>query len=192
MSAMAREIPTAEDVVLDGFLALETPTGFRAELIEGEIVVTPPPVGNHEHNISVAVKQILARSATAMDFSGHKGIIVPSRGVLPSNHLIPDVTFTLEESESFRDAESWMPSAGVAMVMEVTSSRPEIDRGKKRVAYARAGIPLYLLVDRALDTVTLFAEPEGDDYTVIHARVFGKEIDLPAPFSMTLDTTKFA
>lgn len=31
------------DVLLEGFLALDTPEGFRAELIDGEIVVSPPP-----------------------------------------------------------------------------------------------------------------------------------------------------
>ena len=41
MTAMAHEpMPTQDNTLLDGFLALETPTGFRAELIEGEIVVS--------------------------------------------------------------------------------------------------------------------------------------------------------
>jgi hypothetical protein len=41
MTAMTRE-PITQDaqVLLEGFLALDTPEGFRAELIEGEIVVT--------------------------------------------------------------------------------------------------------------------------------------------------------
>lgn len=36
MTAMAHApMPTDEETLLDYFLALETPTGFRAELIEG-------------------------------------------------------------------------------------------------------------------------------------------------------------
>ncbi|WP_344589499.1 hypothetical protein [Actinomadura vinacea] len=40
---MALEPKTQEEILLEGFLDLRTPEGFRAELIDGEIVVTPPP-----------------------------------------------------------------------------------------------------------------------------------------------------
>ncbi len=192
MSAMTHEIPTQEDVLLDGFLALDTPLGFRAELIEGEIIVTPPPLGDHEHIIAELVDQIAAGTATPMHFSGNKGLRVDSAGALPSNHVIPDGTFAPKGLSLFRGAESWMPCAGVAMVVEVTSQRAEIDREAKRRSYARSGIPLYLLVDRELGKVTLFSELEGDDYTVLHTGPFGKEVELPAPFSTTLDTSNFA
>ncbi|WP_261986812.1 Uma2 family endonuclease [Actinomadura sp. HBU206391] len=77
---------------------------------------------------------------------------------------------------------------GLALIVEVTSSRPDNDREAKRHCYARGGIPLYLLVDRERETVTLFSEPAGDDYTESHSGVFGKTIELPAPFSFSLDT----
>lgn len=48
MTAMAHEPLTQEEVLLEGFLALDTPEGFRSELIEGDIVVTPPPDGEHD------------------------------------------------------------------------------------------------------------------------------------------------
>ncbi|WP_406296113.1 Uma2 family endonuclease [Embleya sp. NBC_00888] len=191
MSAMAHEIPAQEDVVLDGFLALDTPLGFRAELIEGEIVVTPPPMGDHERIVSAVVRQIIGGSAAAMDFSGGKGLVVAGHAELPSNHVIPDGTFAPEELDLFLDAESWMPCDGVALVLEVTSQRADVDREQKRRAYARSAIPLYLLVDREHGKVTLFSAPKGDDYTESYTCPFGKQIDLPAPFSTVLDTTRF-
>ncbi|CAM5512961.1 hypothetical protein SGLAM104S_06366 [Streptomyces glaucescens] len=57
-----------------------------------------------------------------------------------------------------------MPCDGVALVLEVTSSKPGADRETKRRCYARGGIPLYLLVDREAGAVTLFSDPEGHDY----------------------------
>ncbi|MFE5331977.1 Uma2 family endonuclease [Embleya sp. NPDC056575] len=188
---MAHEIPAQEDVMLDGFLALDTPLGFRAEFIEGDIVVTPPPMGNHERIISAVVRQILSRSAVPMDFSGGKGLVVAAGGGLARNHVIPDGTFAPEDLDLFLDAESWMPCAGVALVLEVTSYRAGFDREQKRRAYARSGIPLYLLVDREQSKVTLFLTPKGDDYLEGHTGPFGKQIDLPAPFSMTLSTSRF-
>ncbi|MEU3993435.1 Uma2 family endonuclease [Streptomyces platensis] len=192
MTAMAHApTPTDEETLLDYFLALETPTGFRAELIEGEIVVTPPTDGTHEHCFSRVVSQIMRKSAVDMDVSGYKGLAMPRGGRCPKNHVIPDATIAPSEIRLFRGAEPWMPSDGVAMVVEVTSSNPERDRKAKRHCYARAGIPLYLLVDRGKSTLTLFSEPSGDDYAGHNTAPIGKSLPLPAPFSFDLETIDF-
>ncbi|WP_405505320.1 Uma2 family endonuclease [Streptomyces purpurascens] len=188
MTAMAHEPLSQEGVLLEGFLALDTPEGFRAELIEGEIVVTPPPDGDHEDYIGLIVNQVIRRSRTDMQFSGNKGLKLRSGGGCPKNHLVPDGTFAPMELRLYRGADSWMPCDGVAMVMEVTSTKPQADREAKRRCYARAGIPLYLLVDRDTAQVTVFSEPKDDDYREHCARPFGKPIALPEPFAFDLDT----
>jgi Uma2 family endonuclease len=183
---------TPEESLLADFLELQTPEGYRAELIEGEFVVSPPPDGDHESIISLVVTQVIRNSATDMHFSGHKGLVVPGTKGAPDEHLIPDVTFAVAENWAFRDAPSWMRCEGIAMVVEVTSpgSHPR-DRGPKRRAYARGGIPLYLLVDRSAGEVALFSHPEKGDYTDTHTTLLGKALDLPAPFSFPLDTADF-
>ncbi|MHC0432205.1 Uma2 family endonuclease [Streptomyces sp. O3] len=188
---MAHEPLTQAELLLEGFLALDTPEGFRAELIEGEIVVTPPPDGDHEDYIDVINTQVKARSRVLMQFSGNKGLKLSSGGGCPKNHVIPDGTFAPTELRLFRGAGSWMPCEGIAMVVEVTSGRPDIDREAKRHCYARNGIPHYLLVDRTEASVTLFSEPEGDDYQHHHTSAFGKPLPLPEPFAFDLETTDF-
>ncbi|WP_377274018.1 Uma2 family endonuclease [Peterkaempfera sp. SMS 1(5)a] len=188
---MAHEPRTQEDILLESFLDLQTPEGFRAELIEGEIVVTPPPDGDHEKYISRVVRQVVRRSATDMDVSGHKGLRVSAGPGHPRNHVIPDATFAPLSLDLFGGAEPWMPPNGISMVVEVTSTRPERDRIAKRHCYARAGIPLYLLIDREESRVSLFSLPEGDEYTEVHLAPFGKPIDIPAPFSFALETADF-
>ena len=178
------------DALLDGFLALDTPEGFRAELIDGEIVVTPPPRSRHEQNVGKIVWQIARRSATEFDYFPNKGLIVPSADGERTERVIPDGTFAPAESDVFDD-EPWSPPDGVALVVEVTSSRPERDRVAKRHAYARAGIPLYLLVDRDEERVTLFSGPDGGDYGHTDQVPTGKTLALPAPFEVELDTSEF-
>jgi Uma2 family endonuclease len=188
---MAHEaMPTDEEILLESFLALETPEGFTAELIEGEIVVSPAPDGEHEDYISTVIRQVLTRSAVSMDASGNKGLLMPSKSA-PKNHVIPDLTLAPRELRLFRSASSWMPPGGVAMVVEVTSQRPSVDRTTKRHCYARAGIPLYLVVDRDEAKAVLHSEPSQDDYARVESVAFGESLSLPEPFGFALETSDF-
>ncbi|MFD7228907.1 Uma2 family endonuclease [Streptomyces sp. NPDC059881] len=191
MSAMPHEPLTQADVLLEGFLALDTPEGFRAELIEGENVVTPPLDGDHEDYIDLIVSQVLRRSRTEMQFSGNKGLKLESDPGSTRDHVIPDVTFAPRDLRLFRGADSWMPCDGVAMVVEVTATRAQVDRETKRRCYARGGIPLYLLIDRGASALTLFSEAEGSDYLQRRTIHFGKVLPLPEPFAFELDTAAF-
>jgi len=190
MTAMAHE-PITQDLLLEWFLALKTPEGFRAELIEGEIVVTPPPDGDHEDCIELIVDQMYRGSATRMQFSGNKGLKLKNADGLLADHVIPDGTFAPRTSRLYRGAEPWMPCDGVSLVLEVTSTKPRADREAKRHAYARGGIPFYLLVDRQESSITLFSDPGQDDYRQHCTVAFGKPLTLPAPFSFDLDTADF-
>lgn len=191
MAVMAHEPLTQEEVLLEGFLALDTPEGFRAELIEGEIVVTPPPDGDHEDYIELIVSQVYRKSKTDMQFSGNKGLKLNSGGACPKSHAIPDGTFAPRKLRLFRGADPWMPCDGVALVVEVTSAKPQADREAKRRCYARGGIPLYLLVDREATSVTLFSDPVKDDYRELITLPFGKPLTLPEPFAFDLETSAF-
>ena len=177
--------------LLQEFLSLDTPEGYRAQLIDGEIVVSPPPYGTHEHVIGQIAKQVLRKSSVDMDFAGQKGLIVPDRGIADVGRVIPDATFAPAGLRLFYGADPWMPPEGVTMVVEVTSSRPERDREAKRRAYAAAKIPFHLLVDHEVDRVTLFSNPVEDDYSSMVIESIGGGLKLPEPFSFTLETAVF-
>lgn len=192
MIPMAHEPLTQEEGLLQGFLALEAPEGFRAELIDGEIAVTPPPGGDHEKCIWKIARQITVRCATEFDFSGNKGLVVPSDGRKPMSHVIPDATFAPADIDFFGGAAPWTDPDGVVLVVEVTSDRPERDRVAKRRGYAAAEIPLFLLVDREEEKVTLYSGPADRDYEHTDSVPFGKALALPEPFGFELDTSQFA
>ncbi|HEV2783718.1 MAG TPA: Uma2 family endonuclease [Actinophytocola sp.] len=175
--------PPAPRDVLEAFLSMETPPGYRAELIDGEIIVTPPPDGNHETASSKIIQQIVRRSSMDLDLSANKGLITPS------GRFIPDLTVGPEGA--FADKEPWMSTEGVLLVVEVTSAHPVRDRTDKRKGYAAAGIPLYLLVDRQQRAVVLHSDPDTEacDYLIVHNASFGKDVPLPEPFNFDLETS---
>lgn len=193
-SATSGEPPCEEELLLEGFHKLELPEGFRAEFIEGEIVVSPPPDGSHEGVISALSWQIARNSATRMDFSGNEGLLLKRGAHCTKKYVIPDGLLAPHDLGLFWEADPWMPADGVAMVMEATSGKPDQDRGVKRHCYAKALIPLYLLVDRSEQSVTLFSEPNEavEDYRADVRVSFGKPVELPDPFAFTLDTAEFA
>lgn len=195
MTAMVHEpLSYGDDVLLQGFLALDTPEGFRAELIDGEIVVTPPPLGDHEDCIAEISLQIVRDAPRRFHWSGQKGLIVPGDDGRRENRVIPDMVIAPAELRLFRGTAQWMrvDPDGIAMVVEVTSSRPGPDREGKRLGYARAGIPFYLLVDRDEEAVTLFSGTDGKDYRHTDQVLFGKTLPLPEPFEIELDTSGLA
>ncbi|MBL3668323.1 Uma2 family endonuclease [Streptomyces sp. M2CJ-2] len=183
--------PISEQLLLDWFVVLDPPEGFRAELIEGELVLTPLPDGSHAHCLSLIASQMYTRSRTAMDFSGNKGLKLKGAAACPQDHVIPDGTLAPTERRLYRGADPWMPCEGVALVVEVTWTKPEIDRETKPRCYARGGIPLYLLVDREATAITLFSTPEGGTYRKQSTRPLGKPLPLPDPFAFDLDTADF-
>ena len=153
---------------------------YRAELIAGRFIVTPPPNGNHESVFGKLTVQMARRSAVDITVSGNRGLDTPF------GNFIPDLT--VAEPGSFDDEPSWGTAAGILLLAEVTSDRSADDRETKRRAYASVGIPLYALVDRDSRETVLFSEPdvEAQDYRADIRVPFGSDLELPAPFSFTL------
>ena len=76
---------------------------------------------------------------------------------------------------------------GVALVVEITSSNPTVDRDAKRRGYAAAKVPLYLLVDREEKQTVLFSAPARGDYRTVSSRPITEQVDLPAPFGFAVE-----
>jgi Uma2 family endonuclease len=83
--------------------------------------------------------------------------------------------------------------AAIALVVEVTSpTSPDTvlnDRATKPREYAKAGVPLYLLVDQERGEWTLFGLAEGwQRYQVAAGGKYGEPVPLPAPFGFAVET----
>lgn len=168
-------IPQSLEAVLD---ELELPLGYKAELIEGEITVAPPPNGEHEGFFAELNYEF---SREGWRVSGGTGLITPL------GRFIPDLTVARRDYFRAAPLEHWRHPDGVELVVEITSSNPSNDRESKRRGYAAAGIPLYLLVDRTDKQTILFSQPQRGDYRVREPRPISEPIALPAPFDFTLE-----
>jgi Uma2 family endonuclease len=168
---------------------MERPEGSKVEIIEGIITVSPAPAPRH--NVIAARIQRRLYSVIPEDWEifQTQAIAVPSR----LGMLIPDIL--VAPVQECTDADTYLPAAVAELVVEVTSRKnARHDRVSKPAAYASAGIPLYLLVDRWAPegpTATLYGEPHGDVYRPLGVAKFGEPLTIPAPFDLVIDTGEF-
>lgn len=85
--------------------------------------------------------------------------------------------------------------AAIVLIAKVTSpaSADTVynDRVIKPVQYAKAGVPLYLLVDQERTAWTLFGLGDKPGYQVLSAGEFGESVPLPTPLGFSIPTTEW-
>ncbi|MDC0770482.1 Uma2 family endonuclease [Streptomyces sp. HD] len=165
------------------------PRGWRVELIEGEICVTQPANGEHEELVSELTDQVAQRRHDR-SLRNYTGIGLNLPGPSETGHVEPDLV--IAPRGTFDDQEVWHDPSGVLLVAEVTSkSTADRDRHKKIHGYARADIPVYLLIDREKAEITVYSDPSGDDYAKSAKYKLGLTVPLPDPLGFELDTAEF-
>ncbi|MFI5771321.1 Uma2 family endonuclease [Streptomyces sp. NPDC051658] len=197
-AAMVENDQTSEgrpwDYLLRTWRELDVPEGWRAEIDEGQIVLVPPPHAHHNGIAEMVQHRLYRVLPEGLGIYQTLGI-----HVAPLDRLyVPDLVIMERELIMAADPETSDPmdAAEAQLIVEVTSKgNARDDRTKKYRAYARAGVPMYLLIDR-FDTrgamATLFTEP-NEDGTYKHSDPvpFGKPLVLPEPFGTTLLTDEF-
>ena len=146
MAAMAqlriRPRKTVED-----YLAL--PDDVRAELIGGELYVTPSPTLRHQDAVAMIWRLL---DGHAVRTGAGRAWVAPADVHLPSGDIVqPDVLFVRgDRMEIARDVVEGAPD----LVVEVVSpSNAERDRVVKRDLYATNGVPAYWIVDPGEGTI---------------------------------------
>ncbi|SCD57394.1 Endonuclease, Uma2 family (restriction endonuclease fold) [Streptomyces sp. SolWspMP-5a-2] len=168
---------------------MDWPQGSKVEIIEGSITVSPSPA--FRHNLIAARIHRRLNAAIPDDWEVFQtlAISVPSR----LGMFIPDIL--VAPVGEFTDVDTHLPAAVAELVVEITSKKnARHDRVTKPAAYASAGIPLYLLVDRWAPegpSATLYGEPRDDVYRTLAVAKFGESLTLPAPFDLAIDTSGF-
>ncbi|MEW1901770.1 Uma2 family endonuclease [Streptomyces sp. NPDC086147] len=181
------------------------PEGARVELIEGEICVSPLGDGQHAEVMAELCDRLTDRERRLGCYTGI-GLKAPGASAEPAEPAEPDRSdrragpigdrilpdLVLAPRGSFKNELVWQSPDPVLLVAEVTSSSTASrDRVQKIRAYARAGIPLYLLIDREAGEAVVCSGPTGDDYDHKSVHRLGTPVPIPAPLDFTLDTAEF-
>ncbi|MFF5716845.1 Uma2 family endonuclease [Streptomyces buecherae] len=168
----------------------DAPEGWRAELIEGAVTLSPPP-DRHHHVLDLIQRQLYAAIPPDWGIYQRLGLAVPAcEGV-----FVPDLAVVPKRGVS-RGESAYAPAAEARMTVEITSrASAHRDRTTKAIGYALAGVPLYVLVDGRAPrgpVVTLYGAPRGEAYRVLDTVGFGADLHLPEPFETPLATGAFA
>jgi len=139
-------------------LYIENPrfSGFRIELIRGEVLEMSTMGDNHFGYINT-----LARELNFKLFSvAMVGNQTPVRAPLVASRPEPD--FTLQRLEGWTPK---VPLAGeVLALVEVSDTTLELDRTVKLQDYAREGVPEYWILNLRDATLEVYTGPQGDTY----------------------------
>lgn len=168
-------------------LAEAAPETVTLELIDGKLEVKPVPDGDHGEIVMWLLRQCM-QQRPELGLYPEQGLLIDgyrAGRAKPDGALAPIGTFAGQGE--------WAAPDHVLMTAEVTSRDHDTDRRdrhEKRSGYARSGIPVYLLIDRDSDTLTVFSDPHDGDYRQRRSYSYGATVGLPAPVAITLHTEK--
>lgn len=163
---------------------LDLPDGLHVELLDGELVMQANP--GHLHDLP----GISLVRHTPAPFEAWN-----ERGVLVADDYRPRADAVIIRSEDIPgdDADAdWPAEILLAVVETVSSTRTAVKRDwdDKRLRYAEAGIPVYLVVDPN-DATWHMLELDGSQYVETGKGVFGQEITFPEPMGFTVRTSSW-
>ncbi|GAB2880476.1 Uma2 family endonuclease [Streptomyces mayteni] len=183
------QMPSTDGLSLDKLfehLERTTPEGFRAEIVGGGIFMSPQR-DTHWEIIRRFVRalerhfgeEVKVKSDVRVDFPGDR------------NAFCPDVAKLSDDAE--KDGHGRWRYKDIEFIAEVISKdTAQNDYGRKREAYAAAGIPVHVIVDPYAKKCLVSTEPEGDRYRTEVTVKFGDPIDLTGTVvDMVIPTDRF-
>ncbi|MET9339542.1 Uma2 family endonuclease [Nonomuraea sp. NPDC003804] len=157
---------------------------YRVEVVDGRIVVNEVPTGVHNDIISNLLLQIVAVVAANgwKLWTNIKVFLGPQ-----ADRYVPDLTIVPRNPRMWGADEVY--GEETKLVVEVVSpSSVNDDYVAKPREYAKAKVPLYLLIDPDRAVVLLFSDPVGGRYQQKVEVALGAPLDLPEPWKLTIDT----
>ncbi|MET9291581.1 Uma2 family endonuclease [Streptomyces sp. NPDC003077] len=177
----------AGSTALDAMFALiedmNVPAGYRAEIIEGRIVLNP-----HSRTHSTIIRMLTRSIEDARGLATAK-VLWDVRMDFPGslNGFAPDVALVADAAEHMDNGDYHYSDAElVAEVVSPSSHRDDYDTKLK--TYAAAEVPTYVIADPKTGCVHVHHDPKDGEYQDVSTYAFGMTFTLPFP-DITIDTT---
>jgi Uma2 family endonuclease len=138
--------------------------GFRYEVLDGELYMTPPPAIKHQialRNLSFKLGNFVAEKQLGEMLFAPCGVRLPGQPV----PVQPDIFFVSTERRDIV-GEEYVEGAPDLVVEVLSPSNWLYDRREKFQAYLAAGVPEYWIVDYRARTVEVFVR-EGETYVLL-------------------------
>lgn len=167
---------------------LERLPGYRVEIIDGDLLVSPPRDVTHAFTLTD-----LTISFCHSGLHDEESFVVQNVAVrLPTgteDYAVPDLSVVDADIEDHVAEGTVYDPVSFRLVLEVTSHNWRNDLKIKPGAYASAEIPVYVVVDRKHHCVHLFTDPADGGYRSHRSYAPGETVTLPASIGaeVTLD-----
>ncbi len=142
------------------------------ELLEGELVVMSPQGPQHAHLSSV----LTGRCVRAY---GDDYVVRIAAPIIADEHSMPEPDVAIVRGDARVFAERHPRGDETVLLVEVARTSLRLDRAKAAL-YARAGVPVYWLIDVVGRRIQLHEGPQPNgDYALV--RILGPEDEITPP-----------
>ncbi|MFE3767579.1 Uma2 family endonuclease [Streptomyces sp. NPDC059104] len=163
---------------------MDTPDGFKAELIRGKIVVSPWPGPRHLRGMRALREQLQAHAP-----EGQIAETSPFLFRFSAAERAYGPNLFVADGSAFEGEGRHVEGAALSLVGEFTSvSTRDADWNEKLDVYGRL-VPVYLVVDVQDAEITCFWGPSPRGYRSRTTVSFGEGLPVPRPFGFAIDTT---
>lgn len=156
--------------VMDDLVRGVVPEGYKIELFEGRVIMTPR---SPEQDWTVSDVRDAAKSAGISRDRIFGDVLIKFPG---ENDAAPDLTILAEGAS--RSGNSFICVDVLAVVEVPSEPDDEKDYVRNVRKYSRYGIPAYLIADPFRRSCTLMTEPQARGYGATEEIPYGEELTL--------------
>ena len=172
MTAIADEVR-----VHPGLLEWLEEHDVRYELIDGMVVVSPPPGMPHERRFGPVFNALFTAAPAHLEVFG-PGLELHYAG---RSYVMPDVSVARREDADRDEDGLYAPPLLVVELLSPCTLRKDLLL--KRDIYAEFGVPSYWLVDPVARVLTVLTLREG----AYEETARGSRLELTEPYAVTID-----
>ncbi|WNM29120.1 Uma2 family endonuclease [Streptomyces sp. Li-HN-5-11] len=173
--------------LLDLLDELRVPDGYKAEITRGSIVVSPWSKAYYYDVLESVCDQLRPYLPAEHRISGN-----PFLFVFPGSECAYGPDIHAAHRSVSRHTSNRLDGEALSFVAELTSpSTREDDLTGKVEVYAKADVPIYLVLDMQKEQAIVYSSPGANGYEARFSKPFGEKLCIPDPFGCALDTTGF-